>query len=64
MLIYANKRENNQVDFTFFASKGAYLIDNLKKIIVKKAQAKEVKCAKTNFGVPRTPVHLSFNMKT
>ena len=56
MLIYASKRENDGVNFNFFASKEAYqLVKQLEKITVKKAQAKVVKCAKSKSWVPRNP---------
>ena len=64
MLIYANYRENDGVDLNFFASKEAYpIVRQLKKITVKKAEAKVVKCAKNKSWVPiRTPLgHLSVN---
>ena len=57
MLIYATWRENDGVDLNFFfASKEAYpIVRQLEKIMVKKAQAKVVKCTKNKSWVPRNP---------
>ena len=48
----------------FFTSKEAYpTVRQLEKIMVKKAEAKVVKCAKNKSWVPITPPgHLSVNM--
>ena len=48
--------------YFFFASKEAYpIVRQLEKIMVKKAEAKVVKCVKNKSWVPRTPPlgHLS-----
>ena len=62
MLIYTNYQGNDGVDLIFWASKEAYpiVIDNSekKKITVKNAQAKVVKCAKNKCWVHRNPPHL------
>ena len=57
MLIYAILRENGGVDLCFFfASKEAYpIVRQLKKMTVKKAIAKVVKCSKNKSWVPRNP---------
>ena len=58
MLISEKTTESIQ---NFFASKEAYpIVRQLEKIMVKKAQAKVVKCAKNKSWVLRTPLgHLS-----
>ena len=57
MLIYANFSEKTAGSILiFFASKEAYpIVRQLEKIMVKKAQAKVVKCAKNKSWVPRNP---------
>ena len=62
-MLISEKTTGSIYFFFFFASKEAYpLVRQLEKITVKKAQAKVVKCPKTNLGSLGTPLgHLCVN---